>query len=80
MSQSWFANFVYIDSSTRPWTSIKKRQLTPIGPITTFSFADIPSAFRYMRGGKHIGKIVISDGPNTDVQVAVWLFMNPLRA
>ncbi|KAJ5997672.1 beta-ketoacyl synthase domain-containing protein [Penicillium canescens] len=49
---------------------IKKRQLTPIGPITTFSFADIPSAFRYMRGGKHIGKIVISDGPNTDVQVA----------
>lgn len=29
--------------------------------MTTFPFSDIPSAFTYMRGGTHIGKIVITD-------------------
>ncbi|KAJ5115344.1 beta-ketoacyl synthase domain-containing protein [Penicillium alfredii] len=48
---------------------INKRQLTPIGPIKTFSFADIPTAFGYMRRANHIGKIVISDGPDAEVQV-----------
>lgn len=37
--------------------------LKPIGPMKTFSFTDIPSALRYMRGGTHVGKIVITDGP-----------------
>ncbi|KUI66525.1 Lovastatin diketide synthase LovF [Cytospora mali] len=37
--------------------------LKPIGPVTTFSFTDIPGAFRHMRGGTHVGKIVITDGP-----------------
>ncbi|KAI9676001.1 MAG: Type I Iterative PKS [Caeruleum heppii] len=40
---------------------IEAGHVKPISPIKTFSFEDIPSAFRYMRGANHIGKIVISD-------------------
>lgn len=36
----------------------------PIHPITTYPFAEIPAAFAYMRGGKHLGKIIITDGGN----------------
>jgi hypothetical protein len=43
----------------------------PIRPIKQFSFADIPSAFAYMRGGKHIGKIVITDAPEDQVIVPI---------
>lgn len=43
----------------------------PVHPIKEFSFADILSAFAYMRGGKHIGKIVITDPPETEVNVPI---------
>nr|AFP89392.1 polyketide synthase [Cladosporium phlei] len=43
----------------------------PIRPIKQFSFADIPSAFAYMRGGKHIGKIVVADAPEDQVIVPI---------
>ncbi|KAI1158376.1 KR domain-containing protein [Nemania serpens] len=43
--------------------------LKPIGPIKTFSFSEMPSAFRFMRGANHNGKIVISDGPQAKVTV-----------
>ena len=39
--------------------------------MKVFPFEDIPAAFRYMRGGNHIGKIVISNGPNAEIQVPV---------
>jgi KR domain/Zinc-binding dehydrogenase len=48
---------------------IAEGQLKPISPIKIFSFHEIADAFRYMRSGLHIGKIVISDGPQRDVQV-----------
>ena len=36
-----------------------------------FPFEDIPAAFRYMRGGNHTGKIVISNGPDAGINVPV---------
>ncbi|RYP44476.1 hypothetical protein DL768_009047 [Monosporascus sp. mg162] len=43
----------------------------PINPIHRFSFADIPSAVRFLRAGRHIGKIVITDGPDAVVEIPV---------
>lgn len=43
----------------------------PISPITTFSFGDIRSALAFIRSGRHIGKVVISDGETPDVQVPI---------
>ncbi|RYP61239.1 hypothetical protein DL771_010199 [Monosporascus sp. 5C6A] len=45
--------------------------VAPINPIHRFSFADIPSAIRFLRAGRHIGKIVITDGPDAVVEVPV---------
>ncbi|KAL4867992.1 hypothetical protein BDV12DRAFT_209443 [Aspergillus spectabilis] len=45
--------------------------IQPIHPIKVFPFEDIPAAFAYMRGGRHIGKIVISSGEAAAVQVPV---------
>ena len=50
---------------------IAEGQIKPISPVTVFPFEDIASAFRYMRDGKHIGKIVISNGRQVDVKVPV---------
>ncbi len=55
---------------------IAQGHLKPISPIKTFSFADIPSAFRYMRGANHIGKIVMSDGINAEVKALVSFLNN----
>lgn len=52
---------------------LKKGHIKPIFPIKSFSFEDIPSAFRYMRSANHIGKIVISNGGNNDINVLVIL-------
>ncbi|MCJ1306407.1 hypothetical protein MMC25_000049 [Agyrium rufum] len=43
--------------------------IKPISPTTVFPFDDIKSAFRYIRDGKHMGKIVISNGSQVDVQI-----------
>ncbi|GIJ92472.1 putative PKS/NRPS-like protein biosynthetic cluster [Aspergillus pseudoviridinutans] len=43
----------------------------PIHPIKVFPFEDIPAAFAYMRSGRHIGKMVISSGEASSVQVPV---------
>jgi hypothetical protein len=52
----------------------------PIWPRKVFSFGQINEAFQYMRSGSHIGKIVISDGADRNVQVQVSLFwlLSPL--
>ena len=47
------------------------RHVKPINPIHVFSFADVPNAVRYLRAGKHIGKVVISDGVEPKVMVPV---------
>lgn len=50
-------------------TLIENGDVKPIQPITTFNFDDIPSAFRFMRGANHIGKIVISSGSQDQMKV-----------
>lgn len=36
--------------------------IKPIKPITRIGFDSIPAAFAYMRNGRHIGKVIITDG------------------
>ncbi|KAI1163548.1 PKSKA1 [Nemania serpens] len=43
----------------------------PISPIHKFSFDDAPSAIRLLRAGKHIGKIVLSNGVAPKINVPV---------
>lgn len=50
---------------------IAEGHVKPIAPTTAFSFDDIPAAFRVLRGGKHIGKLVVTNGPHAHVEVAV---------
>ena len=50
---------------------IDKGHVKPISPIKTFTFEDIPSAFRFMRGANHIGKIVISNASQNAIEVPV---------
>ncbi|KAJ6190988.1 polyketide synthase [Penicillium mononematosum] len=45
--------------------------IKPLPIYRTFSSGDIANAFRCMRDGKHIGKIVVSDGNRDDVRVPV---------
>ena len=52
---------------------LNEAHIEPISPCQIFPFDQIASAFRYMHGGNHIGKVVISDGPKRDVQVPVCL-------
>ncbi|KAI0533592.1 PKSKA1 [Xylaria digitata] len=50
---------------------IENGHIKPINPIHTFSWAEIPSAIRFLRGGNHIGKIVLSDNSSDNIQVPV---------
>ncbi|KAH9902283.1 reducing type I polyketide synthase [Xylariomycetidae sp. FL2044] len=50
---------------------IDQGSLKPISPVKVFSYADIPAALRLLRSGKHIGKLVISDGPGAKIEVPV---------
>ncbi|KAI0871845.1 PKSKA1 [Hypoxylon argillaceum] len=43
----------------------------PINPIHQFSFNDAPSAIRLLRAGKHIGKIVLSNGVAPKITVPI---------
>ncbi|KAK3292170.1 uncharacterized protein B0H64DRAFT_466731 [Chaetomium fimeti] len=43
--------------------------IKPIFPITTFGFDDVPAALQYIRSGRHLGKIVISNKEKEDIQV-----------
>ncbi|ROT38157.1 hypothetical protein SODALDRAFT_360496 [Sodiomyces alkalinus F11] len=51
---------------------VRSGHVKPINPIHRFSWTDIPSALRFLRTGKHIGKIVLSDdGPDAKIQVPI---------
>ena len=50
---------------------IKAGHIKPIQPMKVFPFEDVASAFRYMRGATHIGKIVISNGSQKQIEVHV---------
>ncbi|KAL2069921.1 hypothetical protein VTL71DRAFT_14600 [Oculimacula yallundae] len=58
---------------------IDRGHVKPVAPIHRFSFADIGSAIRFLRAGKHIGKIVITDGSAPDIKVPVRLAPRPLK-
>ena len=45
--------------------------IQPIRPIKVFPFEEIPSAFAFMRTGRHIGKIVITNGPDAQLIVPI---------
>ncbi|KAF5026934.1 hypothetical protein F66182_964 [Fusarium sp. NRRL 66182] len=45
--------------------------ISPIHPITTFGFDDVVSALSYIRSGKHLGKMVISNADKEDVHVPI---------
>ncbi|KAH8703520.1 hypothetical protein BGW36DRAFT_393834 [Talaromyces proteolyticus] len=53
--------------------------IKPIRIDKIFSFAQIADAFRYMRGGKHIGKVVISDQDRSNIKVMVQAPLPILR-
>lgn len=51
--------------------------IKPITPIHRFSWTDIPAAFRFLRPGTHIGKVVLSqDGPNPKIKVPVSIALS----
>ncbi|KAL2881421.1 hypothetical protein SGCOL_002986 [Colletotrichum sp. CLE4] len=56
---------------TKLFELVNEGHVRPIAPIHRFSFSDVPSAIRFLRAGKHIGKVVISDGPTGEPTVQV---------
>lgn len=50
---------------------LEKGQIKPISPMKVFPFEDIESSLRYLRAGTHLGKVVISNGPGSIIQVPV---------
>ncbi|KAJ6015189.1 PKS-like enzyme, partial [Penicillium herquei] len=68
-------------SITRPITESLMKKLfelvnghhvKPIEPRTVFPYSDISGAIRYMRGGEHMGKIVVSrKAPSNELKVPV---------
>lgn len=61
-------------SLARLFELLHGEHIKPVGPIHRFSWADIPSAIRFLRPGSHIGKVVISDGNDTSIEVPVSPF------
>lgn len=64
---------------TRLFKLINAGAVKPINPIHRFSWTDISTAIRFLRAGKHIGKIVLSNEGNEMIQAPVrdiwnWLF------
>lgn len=57
---------------SRLFELIEGQHVKPISPVHRFSWTDIPSAIRFLRAGKHMGKIVLSNGGlSAKVQVSV---------
>ncbi|ROV92586.1 hypothetical protein VMCG_08925 [Cytospora schulzeri] len=50
---------------------VEGQHITPIDPMHRYSWTDIPSAIRFLRAGKHIGKVVLSDQPGQKIEVPV---------
>ncbi|KAK4246255.1 beta-ketoacyl synthase [Corynascus novoguineensis] len=54
---------------TELFTLINAGHIRPIHPVTTYGFEDVPAALAYIRTGRHIGKIVITNKNDTEVIV-----------
>ncbi|KAL3290693.1 Acyl transferase/acyl hydrolase/lysophospholipase [Colletotrichum asianum] len=72
MSHSHVSDSMIAGLLERLFSLLASGSLHPIQPTCVFSFADVPSALRYMRSGtQHVGKIIISDGPEAELEVKV---------
>ena len=58
---------------------IRGGHVRPIAPRRIFSYREIPAALQLLRTGSQIGKLVISDGPDTKVAVPVSICFSPLN-
>ncbi|KAF2188519.1 PKSKA1 [Zopfia rhizophila CBS 207.26] len=58
-------------SLARLFELLQGGHIMPINPVHRFSWTEIPSAVRFLRPGTHIGKVVLSDGADTKVQVPI---------
>ncbi|KIL88308.1 polyketide synthase [Fusarium avenaceum] len=47
----------------------ERRVISPVDPLTSYPVSDITKAFRLMQTGKHMGKVVVSTGPQEKVGV-----------
>ncbi|GLA87701.1 type I Iterative Polyketide synthase (PKS) [Aspergillus tubingensis] len=57
---------------TKMFELLASGSIRPIEPRTVFPYRDIAGAIRYMRGGEHIGKIIISrEAPDNDPNVPI---------
>ena len=56
---------------SRTFELLAEGAIEPIRPIAIFGFQDLASAFRHMRAGTHIGKIVISNGLTSQPEIPV---------
>ncbi|KAM3149801.1 hypothetical protein ABEW05_009893 [Botrytis cinerea] len=61
---------------SQTFSLIEQGHVKPIQPRTKFSFKDIGDAFRYMRSGNHIEKIVITDGEDRNVKIPAGFIMH----
>lgn len=48
---------------------LSKKEIRPISPITIFPISEVEQAFRTLQGGKIMGKIVVTAGPQDQVKV-----------
>ncbi|RDW79928.1 hypothetical protein BP6252_04566 [Coleophoma cylindrospora] len=51
---------------SRVFDLVEKKHITPIRPITTFAYDSIPASFSLIRSGKHMGKIIITEGKDAN--------------
>lgn len=56
---------------TRLFQLVESRYIAPIDPIHRYSWTDIPSAIRFLRAGRHIGKVVLTEEPDKKLEVPV---------
>lgn len=52
---------------------LSNKSIKPISPITVFPISEVEQAFRTLQGGKIIGKIVVTAGPEDQVKVCSQL-------
>ncbi|MCJ1384548.1 hypothetical protein MMC17_007665 [Xylographa soralifera] len=55
----------------RTFKLVSEGHVKAVHPIKTYSFDDIASSFAFMRSGRHMGKIVITDETEVPIQVLV---------
>ncbi|OJZ89332.1 hypothetical protein ASPFODRAFT_204330 [Aspergillus luchuensis CBS 106.47] len=65
---------------TKMFELLASGSIRPIEPGTVFPYRDIAGAIRYMRGGEHIGKIIISrEAPDNDPNVPEQIVPAPTQ-